>query len=94
MNACPSRDYSSKHGLLLEGYKMVEVNTKKNVNESRKSFRISKNIAMALDYVKSKADINERADVDAFVKTEILNKYIALVPSDKSTIEQLLKGGQ
>jgi len=73
---------------------MVEVNTKKNVNESRKSFRISKNIAMALDYVKSKADINERADVDAFVKKEILDKYVSIVPADKTKINSILNGGQ
>ena len=72
---------------------MVEVNAKKDENTTRKAFKMSKNVAVALDYVKSKAEINERTDVDTFVKTEILDKYVSLCPSEKTKIEELLNGG-
>jgi hypothetical protein len=80
--------------LLFGGIYMVEVNTKKDETTTRKSFKMSKNVAVALDYVKSKANINERTDVDEFVKTEILNKYVEICPTEKGKIESLLNGGE
>jgi len=73
---------------------MVEVKANKDETTTRKSFKMSKNVAVALDYVKSKATIDERTDVDTFVRSQIIDKYVGLVPSDKAHIETLLKGGQ